>query len=63
MRDSGGNHARYGQAPVVATLAAHGRAYTGVIGLPMFGDYRATLIVRTSVGRYTGAVALTVPST
>jgi len=48
--------------PVAATLAAHGRAYTGVIRLPMFGDYQARLVVRTPAGkRYTGVIALTAP--
>lgn len=48
--------------PIAATLTAHGRDYAGIIGLPMFGDYRARLVVRTPAGkRYTGAIALTVP--
>jgi len=48
--------------PVAATLAAHGRAYTGVIRLPMFGDYQARLVVRTPAGkRYMGVIALTAP--
>lgn len=47
--------------PVAATLTAHGRSYAGAIRLPMFGAYRARLVVRTPAGRYTGAVAVTVP--
>jgi len=48
-------------APVTATLTAHGRSYAGVIRLPMFGEYRATVVVRTPVRRYGGSVALAVP--
>jgi len=47
--------------PIVATLAPHGHGYAGVIRLPMFGEYRASLVVRALAGRYTGIVALTIP--
>jgi len=47
--------------PVTATLTAHGRAYAGVMRLPMFGDDQARLVVGAPAGRDTGAIALTVP--
>ncbi len=47
--------------PLTTTLARHGRAYAGVIRLPMFGNYQARLVVGVPEGRYTGAIVLTVP--
>lgn len=49
--------------PVHATLSAHGHGYSGTVTLPMFGHYRAGIVVHTPSGRYSGAViiALTLP--
>lgn len=45
-------------APVRATLVAHRHGYSGALRLPMFGQYRARVVVVTPSGRYSGALTL-----
>jgi len=44
--------------PIVVTLQAHGEDYSGTLPLPMFGLYRATVVVSKAERRYTGPVTL-----
>lgn len=45
--------------PIRATLAARGHGYAGAMMLPMFGTYRAGVVVQTARGRATGVITLT----
>ena len=47
--------------PIKATLVSRGHGYAGVIRLPMFGYYRAAVVVTGRAGRYTGALTLEIP--
>ena len=47
--------------PARATLIARGAGYTGIISLPMFGRYRAQVVVTTPHARYTGVTTLAMP--
>jgi hypothetical protein len=47
--------------PITATLLARGHGYAGVIRLPMFGFYRAAVVVTARAGRYMGTFTLEIP--
>lgn len=47
--------------PIVATLQARGEGYSGTLLLPMFGLYRATVVVSRAERRYRGVVTLALP--
>jgi hypothetical protein len=46
-------------APIRATLIARDQRYVGNLTLPMFGVYRARVVVDTPAGRATGTLTLT----
>jgi hypothetical protein len=46
-------------APIRATLVARDHRYVGTLTLPMFGAYRAQVVVDTPAGRATGTLTLT----
>jgi hypothetical protein len=46
-------------APIRATLVARDHHYIGTLTLPMFGTYRAQVVVDTPAGRATGTLTLT----
>jgi hypothetical protein len=45
-------------APIRATLVALDHHYVGTVTLPMFGTYRAQVVVDTPAGRATGTLTL-----
>ena len=45
-------------APIRATLVARDHHYVGILTLPMFGTYRAQVVVDTPTGRATGSLTL-----
>jgi hypothetical protein len=45
-------------APIRATLVARNHHYVGALTLPMFGTYRAQVVVDTPAGRATATLAL-----
>jgi hypothetical protein len=47
--------------PIKVTLVSQGHGYAGVIRLPMFGFYRAAVVVTARAGRYMGGFTLEIP--
>ena len=47
--------------PIKVALVSQGHGYAGVIRLPMFGFYRAAVVVTARAGRYMGGFTLEIP--